>query len=145
MSAIPFFVVAKGEPGKAGGGTYTYHPQLLPGYNATENDVMEHMESFYGIHRSDYRRFSMALQETILGLLRHYNHIDLGDLGHIHLAIRSSGESDPGKVTVRNIEKPTVHLRFSPDIKSGVEQLRFEKADADALKRAGVKHAEKRE
>ena len=46
--------------------------------------------------------------------------------------------------TVRNIEKPTVHLRFSPDIKSGVERLKFEKADADALKRAGVKHAEKR-
>ncbi|CAD5267032.1 MULTISPECIES: hypothetical protein [unclassified Imperialibacter] len=45
---------------------------------------------------------------------------------------------------LRNIEKPTVHLRFSPDIKSGVERLKFEKADADALKRAGVKHAEKR-
>jgi hypothetical protein len=70
MSAIRFFVVAKSEPGKAGGGTYTYHPQLLPGYNATENDVMEYMESFFDIHRSDYRRFSMALQDTILGLIR---------------------------------------------------------------------------
>jgi hypothetical protein len=144
MSAIPFFVVAKGEPGKAGGGDYTFHPALLPRSNGSESEVMEHMESHFGIHRSDYKRFAAALQETILHLLKFHNHIDLGDIGYVDLAIRSRGESDPDKVTVRNIEKPTLHLRFSQDMKLGVSRLKFAKADADELRRAGVSHAERR-
>jgi nucleoid DNA-binding protein len=144
MSAIPYYVVAKGEPGKTGGGQYTYHPALLPRRKATEADVMEHLQSKYGIHRSDYKKLTMALQETIVELLQDHNHIDLGELGFIDLTVRSSAENDPAKVTMHNITKPTLHLRFSDVIKKALRGLKFEKATASELKATGLAHAERR-
>ncbi|WOK04300.1 hypothetical protein RT717_14565 [Imperialibacter roseus] len=144
MSTIPFYVTEKGEPGKLGGGTPTYHPALLPRRKATEADVMEHLQSTYGIHRSDYKRLTMALQETIVYLLQDHNHIELGELGFIDLTVRSTGEDDPAKVTAHNITKPTLHLRFSEVINRAIKLLKFEKADAGLLKKAGKIHAKKR-
>ncbi|MEQ8416309.1 MAG: hypothetical protein RIB71_17645 [Imperialibacter sp.] len=144
MSTIPFYVTVKGEPGKLGGGKPTYHPTLLPRRKATEADVMEHLQNTYGIHRSDYKRLSIALQETIVYLLQNHNHIDLGELGFIDLTVRSTGEDDPAKVTVHNIIKPTLHLRFSEAIRRAIKGLKFEKAGSEELKRAGFNHAKKR-
>ncbi|MEQ8811430.1 MAG: hypothetical protein RIE59_20335 [Imperialibacter sp.] len=137
-------MTVKGEPGKVGGGKPTYHPTLLPRRKATEADVMEHLQSRYGIHRSDYKRLSIALQETIVYLLQNHNHIDLGELGFIDLTVRSTGEDDPAKVTVHNITKPALHLRFSEAIRRAIKVLKFEKADANTLKKTGKMHAEKR-
>jgi nucleoid DNA-binding protein len=144
MSTTPFYVTVKGEPGKVGGGKPTYHPALLPRRKATEADVMEHLQSKYGIHRSDYKKLTMALQETIVELLQNHNHIDLGELGFIDLTVRSTGEDDPAAVTVHNIIKPTLHLRFSEAIRRAIKGLKFEKADALLLKKVGMEHAKKR-
>ncbi len=85
-----------------------------------------------GMGRADTTHSGGGAEGTILHLLKFHIHID-------------RGESDPDKVTVRNIEKATLHLRFSQDMKLGVSQLKFAKADANELRRAGVSHAEKRE
>lgn len=128
MPNIPYHVVPKGQPGESGGGNYKYYPALLPRRKITESEVMEHLETEFNVKRSDYKKVTIALQETILYFLQHSNHIDLGELGYVNLSIKASGHSDPEQVGLKHIKQPALHLRFSKIIKAGLKMLTFEKA-----------------
>ncbi|MEQ8712328.1 MAG: hypothetical protein RIC80_04890 [Cyclobacteriaceae bacterium] len=125
---IKYNVIAKGQPGVAGGGTKKFYASSTADGEVTLDSLTTDIEKISTVSGADIRAVLYALVDIIPDKLADSKIIRLGELGSFQISVSSNGEETEEDVSARSIKGSKINFRPGSKLRNMLKTLTYQKA-----------------
>lgn len=125
---IKFRVIARPEPGVAGGGTKKFYATANNQGVASLEDLTKLIEKISTVSGADIRAVLYAMVDVISSELERGRIVRMGELGSLRISISSEGKASQDEVTQASITQARTVFTPGSMLKRMLLTLRYEKS-----------------